>query len=169
MKGKKKTTVLILGAFCSIALLGGSVFAMENKWLKDGKEPIVSANGEGEPYSREESADRLRITLEADKIGMTLEEFERWVKTYEFPLTDSAKISGKVENGVHPEISNETDGGKEPTVSAHGDGESYSREELAKKLGITLEEFDEQVRTYEFPLTGSTTISGKVENDVHLP
>jgi hypothetical protein len=33
---------------------------------------------------------------------------------------------------------------------------------------MTLEEFDEQVKTYEFPFTDSTIISGKVENDVPL-
>ncbi|HHW31370.1 MAG TPA: hypothetical protein GXX20_06810 [Clostridiaceae bacterium] len=152
MKGKKKITVLILGSICSIALVGGSAFAMENKWLKDGKEPTVFAKGDGESYSREELADKLR---------MTLEEIDGQVRTYEFPLTNSTRISGRVENGIHTAISKEKEDYKEPTVFTRGDGESYSREELADKLRMTLEEIDGQVRTYEFPLTDSTESSGK--------
>ena len=159
MKGKRKMLVFILGAICSIALIGGSVLAMESGWLKDSKEPTVSANGDGESYNREELA---------DKLGMTLEEFDKQLKTYEAPLQNTTRISGKVENGVHIVINQEKNDGKEPTVFTNGDGESYSREELADKLGMTLEEFDEQVKTYEFPFTDSTTISGKVENDVPL-
>ena len=58
---------------------------------------------------------------------------------------------------------------KEPTVSTTGDGESYTREELAEKLGITPEELDAKVVRYEFKLTEEATkISGRVENGVHI-
>lgn len=108
------------------------------------------------------------MTLKANRLGITQEEFERLVKSYESPLTSSTKKSGKVIDGVHTSTSDEKEVHKEPTVSNNGDGESYSREELAKKIGMTPEEFDKQVKTYEFPLTGSTQISGKVENGVPL-
>jgi len=91
MKGKKKTTTLILGAICTMSLIGRSVFAMENRWIRDDKEPTVSTKGDGESYSREELA---------EKLGMTLDEFDKEVKTHEFSLTDSSSLSGKVENDV---------------------------------------------------------------------
>ncbi|MDV4151319.1 hypothetical protein R0131_10740 [Clostridium sp. AL.422] len=62
-------------------------------------------------------------------------------------------------SGVDSEI-------KEPTVATTGDGESYTREELAEKLGITPEELDAKVVRYEFKLTEASKTSGRVENGV---
>ncbi len=93
MDVRTKVTAITLGAICSIALVGGSVFAMGNNGAKSGvKAPTVSTKGDGKSYSREELA---------KKLGLTLEEFDKQVQANEFPITGSSKISGRVENGVH--------------------------------------------------------------------
>jgi len=70
----------------------------------------------------------------------------------ELSLGESSKISGKVDNDVHTATDQSEPGLTKPVFSTKGDGETYTTEELAKKLGITVEELENRIQVVEIPL-----------------
>jgi hypothetical protein len=103
-----------------------------------------STQGDGETYTAEELA---------SKSGKSINDLGNQDLIVQLPLTDSAKQSGKVDNGVHTPADQAEAGLEKPSGSTQGDGESYTPEELAKKLGITIDELESQIQTFEFPLS----------------
>lgn len=161
MKGSKKMIAVTLGTIGSIALISSSIYAAAGDGGKAGfREPTAAVKGNGAANSSEELA---------KKLGISIEELESQIRRNAFSISEATTFTGKVNNDVHTKVEPGEAETKKPASSTTGDGTTYTPEELAKKLGKSINELGDQDQLVELPLTEAVKQSGNVNNGVHTP
>ena len=127
---------------------------------------IVGNGKTGTPEAPANDAADREITVQLGEAGVYSNKTDRpaaivsngAVVTPERPADGAADREITVQLGEAGVYSNKTDDSaqepedRKPAVTTYGDGEVYTAEELAQKLGITVEELESRVQVVEVPI-----------------